>query len=239
MGVYPWLDRVVTDATAALATVDGAEAYLTRRGVPRELWTEHRIGALPASYRLEAGTPTFVYWQRWYLRNRLIFPLTSVLGDVIGLQTRALAEKAYQTYYAGSRQVYTPVFGLAQAADVVYETEQIVLVEGVFDYFAVRRAGLRNVVAILTSRPSAAVIRFLDRYCCRVCAMLDMDEAGRQAIDRLAGLPRSWDLVAPTYPAHDPASWVDQAGTEPLRRLLTPFGSPYGALVGWRRGCGD
>jgi|PlaIllAssembly_1097288.scaffolds.fasta_scaffold00152_3 DNA primase len=228
MAAFPWLEQIITDATAHLPAEPEKVAYLKGRGVPLEEAIAHRLGALPAGYPVAACTKEFLDWQRWSLRGRLLFPITSPLGDVIGLQSRRLDEKRYQTFYAGSRQVYPPAFGMALAADAIYEREQAVVVEGIFDYFAVRAAGVPNTIALLTSHPTKVVLRFLDRYVRRACILTDMDEVGRESAERIVGRRREWEVVVPTYPAHDPADWLAAGGLPAMRRLLTPFSERYG-----------
>lgn len=228
MAAFPWLERIIADGTAHLPTEPAMTGYLTSRGVTLDEAIAHRLGALPAGYRVEACTKEFIEWQRWSLRGRLLFPITSPLGDVIGIQSRRLDEKRYQTFYAGSRQVYPPAFGMALAADAIFEREQAVVVEGIFDYFAVRAAGVPNVFALLTSHPTKVVLRFLDRYVRRACILTDMDDVGREAAERIVGRSREWEAVVPTYPAHDPADWLAAGGLAAMRRTLSPFAERYG-----------
>lgn len=229
MPAYPWLEQVVSDGVAHLPTEPAMVSYLSSRGVSLAEAARCRIGALPSTYHLAACTKEFLDWQRWSLRGRLLFPMTSPLGDVIGLQSRRLDEKRYQTFYAGSRQVYPPVFGMAQAADEIFYRGQVVLVEGIFDLMAVRAAGVSNVLALLTSHPTKIVLRFFDRYVRRVCVLTDMDETGREAAARIVSRERLWEAVVPTYPAHDPSDWLAAGGQPAMRRLLAPFMETYGS----------
>jgi DNA primase len=228
VAAFPWLEQVIADATAHLPAEPPMVAYLQGRGVPLDVALAHRLGALPKTYTLTACTKEFLDWQRWALRDRLLFPITSSLGEVIGIQSRRLDEKRYQTFYAGSRQVYPPVFGMALAADAIYEREQAVMVEGIFDYFAVLAAGVPNTLALLTSHPTRVTLRFLDRYVHRACLLTDMDEVGREAAGRIVGRDRHWEAVVPEYPAHDPADWLAAGGLPAMRRLLAPFAERYG-----------
>lgn len=231
MAAYPWLEQAVADATVALPSAPAMVAYLQSRGVSLELAARYRVGALPRDYRLRAATAAFASWESWALRERLLFPITSPLGDVVGLQSRKLDEKRYQTFYAGSRQVYPPVFGFNVAADLIYEREQVVVVEGIFDLFAVAVAGVPNVVALLTSHPTRVILQFFDRYVRRVCLLTDMDKTGRDAALRVVSRERPWEVVVPEYPAHDPSDWLKAGGEPAMRRLLAPFAERYGLWV--------
>lgn len=230
--MYPWLDGLVADGERHLAEAVGLTAmiYLRSRGVAPAEARAHRLGWYPLNYHVPACPVSFVPWQQGYLRQRLVFPITSTLNEPIGLQSRALADKQYQIYYAGSRDVYAPLFGLGQAADLMYEREQVVVVEGTFDYFAVRRAGVENVVALMTAKASLNVVRLLSRYCRRVFALLDMDTTGRDGITTL--LHGGFEVVAPVYPAHDPADLATTpAGLTLLGQLVAPAQERYALWV--------
>lgn len=211
--MIPWLSTIAADGHAALAGHPEAVAYLTRRGVTPEDMASHQLGILPPDYAVQACSAEFVQWQHWYLRGRLLFPITATTGDAIGFQTRQLTTKRHDMFYGVSREIFAPCYGLGQAADLMYERQQVVVVEGIFDYFAVRRAGVENVIALMTSHSNRTVNTLLGRYCKRVIALLDMDKSGRDGVSSLmpAG-QQAYDVSAPTYPANDPADLLQMTG---------------------------
>jgi DNA primase len=228
-----WLDKIVVDAHAGLVTSPESVAYLHARGVSVAMMAQYRIGYLSADYFVEMCPKDFALWQARYLRERLVFPLTSPVGAVIGLLTRGIGEKQYTKYAlaglpdgAGS---FPTVFGVEQAIEAVYARQQVILVEGPFDLFAVRHYA-QHAVAILGGTVTAAGLTFLRRYVRHVFALLDMDEAGRQGVSKLAsyGNQHGFMVSAPTYGAHDPADLLQQEnGRYHLAQLLTP------ALMEW------
>lgn len=229
--ILPWLTQIAADGTAALASHAEAIAYLRRRGVVDEEFASHQLGMLPGDYTVQAGTPEFAAWQQWYLRGRLLFPITATIGDVVGLQTRALGDKKHQMFYGASREVFAPAYGLGAAADLMYARQQVVVVEGMFDYFAVRRAGVENVIALMTSHSNKTLNRLLGRYCKRVIALLDMDKAGRDGLSSLLW-DRSFEVHAPIYPANDPADLIQMSGgLALLTALVAPAKERYGLWV--------
>ena len=217
----PWLRSLVLHGAATLPQVPQAVAYLEGRGVPLALAQSHGIGWVPDETPCPDGSgPEFTIWQRKFLRSRLVFPITDGLGRVIGLQTRRLDEKVYRTYYAVSRDIYPPAFGLASSMPHIFETGHCVLVEGPFDYFAVRAAGATTALALLTGTPSRALLALLRRYVTHVVALLDMDEPGRHGVARLTQelTPRGMTVAAPSYPAHDPGDFWNT----PLGKRMLP-----------------
>lgn len=227
-----WLSQIAADGHAALAHHPDAVAYYHRRAVTDEDLVSHQLGMLPADYAVTACTKEFADWQRWYLRGRLLFPITATTGDVVGLQTRALTDRKHQMFYGMPRDVYAPAYGFACAADLMYTREQVVVVEGMFDYFAVRRAGVENVIALMTSHSNKTVNTLLGRYCKRVIALLDMDSAGRDGVSSLCYGRPTYDVVAPTYPANDPADLIQvTGGLDYLKALVAPAKDRYGLWI--------
>lgn len=186
-------------------------------------WVTYQIGY--ASPSIEIGTCTAAF-AAWYPRGwfeRLVFPLTAPLGAVLGVQTRALDTKSYMQFYAYPTEVFPYLFGVTAALPHIWRTKQIVIVEGVFDYLAVKDLA-PNAVAVLTAGVPQACRRFFRRYVKRVTALLDMDEAGRTGAERLATDPDAGYVVtAPRYPAHDPADYLaTEEGRAALQRVLVP-----------------
>ena len=203
---------------------DEARSYLHRRGVSPDDIVQHQIGWLPEPEVVGGWSREFYRWQARALPNAIIFPIYSVLGTVIGLQTRRLDEKRYEKFLAGPSDLFPPVFGLPQALPDIWRTEQVVLVEGVFDYFAVRRY-TPNVLATLTASIPTSVRRFLRRYVQRTLVLLDMDEAGRAGVDLL--IREHLPVFAPSYRAHDPGDLVAEGFGGDLATLVTSAKFPY------------
>jgi len=192
--VNPWLDDLLARAHEYLLTHPDAEparAYLRARGVEEAVWRAHQIGFSSSSIVIGACTKEFAEWFPKYWFSRLVFPLRSLLGKSIGLVTRPLPsegeKRSYQQFYAYSQDVYPYLFGIDQAIETVWRTKQIVIVEGVFDYFALA-PHVPNTVAVLTAGVPNTARRFFKRYVSRVWAALDMDSPGRMGCYRLAGL---------------------------------------------------
>jgi DNA primase len=226
---YPWLEQVVADATAQPLPTE-AQAYLAARGVAPPEVLSHRLGWLAEDIPLPTtAPPEFARWARRALYGRVIFPLCATRGDVIGLQTRSLdaaAHKTAGTYEKylpqGASDLFPPVFGLPHALPEIWRTAQVVLVEGTFDYFAVRPFA-PNTIAALTASIPQAVRAFLHRYAQRVTLLLDMDEAGRGGVDLvLRTAPEGLLAYAPHYRAHDPADLVQEGYVADLMQLVTP-----------------
>lgn len=213
-----WLAAIVTNAQADLPGSPAVE-YLTQRGVSLALAQQYGVGYADPARAVEAATEAWVRWARRYWTGRLVFPLYDTLGRPIGMQTRLLEEKAYHIFYAHPSDLHPYVFGLPQALPSIWATGYVVLVEGVFDALAVAPHA-PCVVATLRAKPTRTLSLFLRRYARSVIALLDMDEPGREGGLAVLNGQQGYTVSLPSYPAHDPSSWVAAGGGAALRKLL-------------------
>ena len=164
-----WLDEFVSDCATRLAQLPPTHAvrtYLAGRAVSPAYQASYRVGWLEVPTAQHA-TPEFWTWLQRYGWESYVFPLTDPWGAVTGVVLRSLPEKRYQNYIAYPKDLCPPCFGLHTALPVMFQTQQVVLVEGVFDYFAVRPF-TPAVLAQLTSIPSLLLRRLLARYVTKV-----------------------------------------------------------------------
>ncbi len=117
-------------------------------------------------------------------RNRIIFPIRNIRGEVIGFGGRALGDA--QPKYLNTPE--TPLFkksevlyGLDLARDAIRSTNQVIIVEGYVDVITAHQYGFRNVVAPLGTALSKAHINQLKRLTDQVYLALDADAAGQKA----------------------------------------------------------
>ena len=154
-------------------------------------------------------------------RDRIMFPIRSVQGDVIGFGGRVLDRG--EPKYLNSPE--TPVFskgrelyGLYEASAAVRQRGYALVVEGYMDVVALAQAGFGNAVATLGTACTADHLQKLFRFTDSVVFSFDGDAAGRRAAGRAleASLPHASDtrtvrfLFLPTE--HDPDSYVREHG---------------------------
>lgn len=234
----PWFQAFVDAAHARLMALPGvhpARAYLRQRGVDDRFVTEYRLGWVPQP-EIAATTPEFWEWLRRWGWDRLAFPLTDPFGSAIGVQLRSLDRKGYAEFLAQPKELCPPAFGLHTALPTAFTTGRLVIVEGVFDFLAVR-AWTPAALAILTNTPSLGLRRLFSRYATHVTALLDMDAAGRRGAHRLAGLavpseyakptdrvarltPPTYRVSIPAYTEHDPDDLRAAGKSAELQRLV-------------------
>ncbi len=136
---------------------------------------------------LEAGLIAMSEKGRAYdrFRNRLMFPIIDVRGNIIGFGGRALGED--KAKYLNSAE--TPVFNkrknlfslnLAKNSG----TGELILVEGYMDVISLYQSGIKNAVASLGTALTAEQARLISRFAGTVTICYDTDEAGVNATER-------------------------------------------------------
>jgi DNA primase len=176
--------------TAHAQMVAESREALWRRGVSDEQIDAFDIGILPGA-RLPTGLgcdPRFVTWwsaHRKQFKDPLVFPLTSTLGVVLGLQFRDREPKikGYLDYFESKEE--PAFFGLAQAMASVWETEEVWLVEGVFDLCPIQRH-VPNVISTLHAGVSSQLRRVLRRVARTIFVAYDMDTTGYKVAHDIA-----------------------------------------------------
>ena len=162
-------------------------------------------------------------------RDRIMFPIRSVQGSVIGFGGRVLDRG--EPKYLNSPE--TPVFskgrelyGLFEARTAIRQRGHALVVEGYMDVVALAQAGFENAVATLGTACTAEHVQKLVRFTDSVVFSFDGDVAGRRAAGRAleASLPHAVDtrtfrfLFLPQE--HDPDSFVRELGAEAFEAAI-------------------
>lgn len=156
-------------------------------------------------------------------RDRIMFPIRSVQGEVIGFGGRVLDKG--EPKYLNSPE--TPVFvkgrelyGLHEARGAIRQRGYVLVVEGYMDVVALAQLGFPNAVATLGTACTAEHVQKLFRFTESVVFSFDGDAAGRRAAGRAleASLPHASDIRSIRFlflpPEHDPDSYVREHGAE-------------------------
>jgi DNA primase len=120
-------------------------------------------------------------------RNRLIFPICDIQGQVIGFAGRVLDQSTPK--YLNTPQ--TPLFdkgsvlyGFNLAKQSIRESGQVIVVEGYMDVIVPYQCGVKNVVAVMGTALSDAHIDVLRKTTKELIFALDPDAAGLHATER-------------------------------------------------------
>jgi DNA primase len=163
------------------------------------------------------------YYDRF--RGRVLFPIVSHVGKVLGFGGRILGQDSEQPKYINSPE--TPVYhkgrvlyGLHQAKQSIRSEEEVVLVEGYTDVISLHQAGVANVVAASGTALTADQVKLLGRYAKRIVLLFDADSAGAAAALRSIDviLQQGLAVYVISLPEKaDPDSFVRQFGGEAFR----------------------
>jgi DNA primase len=234
---------------AALKASPRAVAYLKLRGLTGAVAARFGMGYAPEGWRTLAGVfpryddPLLAESglvivsgdtgeeQKRYdrFRDRIMFPIRSVRGEVIGFGGRVL--DVGEPKYLNSPE--TPVFHKGQELYGLFEARQglrakgyALVVEGYMDVVALAQWGYPNAVATLGTACTAEHMGKLFRFTESVVFSFDGDAAGRRAAGRAleAALPHASDLRSIRFlflPAeHDPDSYIRELGPEAFERAV-------------------
>ena len=164
----------------------------------------------------------------WF-RNRIIFPIYGMDGQVLGFGGRALDEDGGKNpKYMNSSE--SPVFskknvfyGLYNSRSEIRKKRQAVLVEGYMDFIKLYSSGVRNVVATLGTaftRDHAAVLR---RFCEEVVIVYDGDAAGISSAVRAGEILLEREVsskICRIPDGLDPDDYVERHGAGGFLELL-------------------
>jgi len=227
----------------ALKASPRAIDYLKKRGLTGAIAAHFGLGYAPEGWRTLASV--FAHYddpllvesglvivsgdegedQKRYdrFRDRIMFPIRSVRGEVIGFGGRVL-DKGDPKYLNSPE---TPVFHKGQELYGLFEARQglrqkgyALVVEGYMDVVALAQSGFGNAVATLGTACTAEHMAKLFRFTDSVVFSFDGDAAGRRAAARAleAALPHASDTRTVRFlflpPEHDPDSFVRELGAE-------------------------
>jgi DNA primase len=161
-------------------------------------------------------------------RDRLIFPILSHVGRVLGFGGRILAPADDQPKYINSpeTEVYHKgkvLYGLYRAKNAIRAKEEAVLVEGYTDIVALHQAGVEHVIASSGTALTLDQVKLMRRYARRIILMYDGDKAGVRAT--LRGIELLLESgMAPYVVAlpdgEDPDTFVRSKGAEAFEKAL-------------------
>ncbi len=124
-------------------------------------------------------------------RNRVMFPIIDVRGNVVAFSGRNLPGVESGGKYVNTRDTHiykkgNMLFGLYSAKN--YCSERAILVEGNMDVIALHQAGFTNTVGSLGTAFTPEQARLISKYTKEVVVMLDADSAGQKATDKVISI---------------------------------------------------
>lgn len=159
-------------------------------------------------------------------RNRVMFPVFNIKGEVIGFGGRVLDDSKPKYLNSPETLVFqkgTNLYGLNFAIKNKIEKRYFIIVEGYMDLISLHQYGITNVVASLGTALTVNQARLLKRYADKVIISYDADVAGQTAT--LRGLEilkeAGFDVRVLQIPqGKDPDEFVRSNGKEAFLKLV-------------------
>ena len=219
--LYGVMEKAMDFYRAELKKSTRAIDYLKGRGLTGEIAARFRIGYAPDDWQglqsvfpreyadtslVEAGLVIENEGRRYdRFRDRVMFPILSARGAVIGFGGRVLGQG--EPKYLNSPE--TPLFekgreiyGLVQARDAIRGAGRVLIVEGYMDVVALAQFGVGYAVATLGTATTPNHVGKLLRLADELVFCFDGDAAGRKAAWR------ALEVSLPLAPDHKPIRFL-------------------------------
>jgi DNA primase len=157
-------------------------------------------------------------------RNRLMFPIFDVRGNVIGFGGRVLDDSKPKYLNSNETLIFNKrknLFGMNFAK--MTKQPFIILVEGNIDVVALHQFGFDNAVASLGTSLTEEQVNLLSRYTQQVVLTYDTDEAGQRAAQRAIPMLEKAGIqvkVLQMKDAKDPDEFLHKFGPDRFKLLL-------------------
>ena len=159
-------------------------------------------------------------------RDRLMFPIIDVRGNVIGFGGRTLKNDKDTAKYLNSPETLIfnkrkNLFGLNLAKKT--KSNSLILVEGNIDVVALHQYGFDNAVASLGTSLTEEQAALMTRYAEQIILLYDGDQAGQNATQRAIPILEKAGLqvkVLKMRDAKDPDEFLKKFGADKFKLLL-------------------
>ena len=220
-------------------------SYFKERGFTDETIKKFHLGyspeqssafadyALASSYSeqsLESSGISMRNERGWYdrFRGRVMFPIHSISGRVLGFGGRILQSNAKAAKYLNSPEnpIYHKskvLYGLFQAKQEIVKRDEALLVEGYTDVLSFYQNGVQNVVSSSGTALTEGQIAMLKRYTPNITLLYDGDAAGIRASFRGLDMMLEQGVnvrVVPFPEGEDPDSFAQAHSTEELEKYI-------------------
>ena len=216
-------------------------AYVQKRGLSKSIVTQFGMGFAPNSWNalVDAmrkkgytdqeliaadlvGEKNGRIYDRF--RNRLMFPIIDVRGNVVGFGGRVLDDSKPKYLNSNETVIFNKrknLFGLNFAK----KSKQgfMILVEGNIDVITLHQYGFDNAVASLGTSLTEEHANLLSRYTEQVVLTYDSDEAGQRAAKRAIPMLEKVGIkvkVLNMKDAKDPDEFLQKFGADKFKLLL-------------------
>jgi len=153
-------------------------------------------------------------------RDRIIFPIRNLSGEIMGFGGRALNDTPPKYLNSPETPIYTKgrcLYAMEKARQEAGRNGCVFVVEGYFDAIALHQAGIQNVAATLGTALTPFHLQIIRRFAKEVVLVFDPDQAGINATLRTVDLFLESGMTATvvSLPAgQDPDNFVRDHGSK-------------------------
>ncbi|MBW2708538.1 MAG: DNA primase [Deltaproteobacteria bacterium] len=177
-------------------------------------------------------------------RERVMFPIMDLTQKkrVIGFGGRVLDDTLPKYVNTPETPLFhkgTCLYGFDASRKAIRETGRAIVVEGYMDCLALRKHGLKEVVATLGTALSETPVRKLKGIGKEAVVVFDADEAGKSAALRTLPIFLNERLSAKAVVlpnGHDPDSFINSSGRDAFSKLLNAAPSLFDFYVDQKLG---
>ena len=219
------------------------QQYIARRGIEPRWVKNFGLGYAPDSWSdlCDAMTAQGFSWEELIsaglmkpgksgkggydaFRNRLIFPVIDIRGNVIAFSGRIIGDGEPKYLNSPETAVFSKrsnlfAINLAKKSKAGY----FILTEGNIDVVSLHQAGFDSAVASLGTSFTDEQARLMKRYADEVVLCYDSDTAGRKASERAISILQKLDMrvrVLELTGAKDPDEFIKTHGADAFRNVL-------------------
>ena len=162
-------------------------------------------------------------------RDRVIYPIHSISGSIVGFGGRILVKKENTGKYINSpaSSIYDKsreLYGLYFAKQAIAKKDKCIVVEGYMDVLSMHQRGITNVVASSGTALTTQQVQKIKRFTSNLTFIFDSDAAGIKAAMRGldVGLERGMSLHTVLLPeGEDPDSFAKGHTAEEIEQYIS------------------
>ena len=216
--------------------------YLKSRGFNEDMIRLFELGYCPrsdkeivrqvksAGYNIKYLHKARIINEKEYNRfgGRLIFPIHSISGQVLGYGGRILSSNSNSVKYLNSdtSEIYQKskvLYGLHLAKKHIKTCDKCYLVEGYTDVIAMCQVDVKNVVANCGTALTKEQVRLIKRFTNNIIIFFDSDEAGISATLKAIDLILQQNMnpqIVQLPEGDDPASFMHKESKENIEKYI-------------------
>ncbi len=158
-------------------------------------------------------------------RNRVMFPIIDVKGNVIAFGGRVMDDSKPKYLNTSDTLVYKKSQGVF-ALNLAKKSgkDSLILCEGYMDVIALHQAGFTNAVAGLGTALTSEQAQLLSRYASEILISYDADEAGQKAAARALTIFKNTNAkikILRLSGGKDPDEIIKNYGVEKMKAIIT------------------